>query len=111
MAVRALVFFCSLSHILFGLLSLFVPFYMNEFIRYGMSDFRMPVGCLQILCGMGLLVFTSSRLRLMMSGVLAILMGGAIVVRVYIQDDLIQTLPAILYFVLNVFIFIKPIKS
>jgi len=111
MAVRTLVFFSSLSHIAFGLLSLFVPFYMNEFIRYGMADFQIPIGCAQILCGIGLLAFTSRRLRLINSGLLAILMGGAILVRVYIQDDLIQTSPAILYFTLNTFIFIKHIET
>jgi len=91
---------------------LFVPFYIDEFIRYGFEDFRVLIGLSQVVFGLGLLLSRSNvKITIVSALFLALLMTGALIVRIIIEDDSIQSLPAIGYLILNSFIFIKSIQS
>lgn len=106
--------FSGVSHLIYGVTTLFVPFYIDEFMRYGFSDFRVLIGLSQVVFGGGLLVGGSSvkvKVTVVSSGFLAILMMGALITRIIIKDDSIQTLPAIGYLMINSYIFIKSLQS
>lgn len=104
--------FSGVSHLIYGVTTLFVPFYIDEFMRYGFSDFRVLIGLSQVVFGGGLLVGGSSvKVTVVSSGFLAILMTGALITRIIIKDDSIQTLPAISYLMINSYIFIKSLQS
>lgn len=104
--------FSGVSHIIYGILTLFHPFYIQEFTRYGFSDLHYLIGVVQVLCGAGLLL-ASKQLKISLASafILALLMAGAVGTRISIQDNLLQSLPALLYFGLNSAIFIKILKD
>ena len=104
---RIIQLFCSTSHILYGIMTLTMSFYIEEFVRYGMSDFRLLIGLLQILCGIGLLNFNHHRINIISAGILTLLMLGAILVRLTIHDSFLKSSPAILYLLLNSYLFLK----
>ena len=96
----------------YGITSLFVSFYVDEFIRYGFEDFRVLIGLSQVIFGLGLLLSRSNvKVTIVSALFLALLMTGALIVRIMIKDDSIQSLPAIGYLILNSFIFIKSMQS
>jgi hypothetical protein len=79
--------------------------------RFGFSDFRLLIALCQVFGGIGLLVsFHKIKLVEISSGILTIMMAGALITRIIINDDLIQCLPALGYLLINSFIFIKSIK-
>lgn len=84
-----------------------MSFYIEEFLRYGMSDFRLLIGVIQILCGIGLLHLNHHRINIISAGILTLLMFGAILVRLMIQDSFVKASPAIFYLLLNSYIFLK----
>ena len=104
--------FSGVSHLIYGITALFVPFYIDEFIRYGFEDFRVLIGLSQVVFGLGLLLSRSNvKVTIVSALFLALLMTGALIVRIMIKDDSIQSLPAIGYLILNSFIFIKSMQS
>jgi hypothetical protein len=104
--------FSGISHLFYGITTLFVPFYIDEFIRYGFSDFRVLIGLSQVVFGLGLLLGRYNvKITIVSSGFLALLMTGALIIRILIKDDSVQTLPAIGYLIINSFIFIKSMQS
>jgi hypothetical protein len=112
MGMMVIRIFSGVSHITYGILTLLHPFYIEEFARYGFSDLQYLIGIMQLLCGAGLLFASrQSKILLGSSFVLAVLMAGALGTRISIQDNLIQSLPALLYFGLNSVIFIKILKD
>lgn len=112
MAILVLRIFSGMSHIIYGILTLFHPFYLQEFARYGFSDLQYLIGGVQVLCGAGLLVASKNlKISLVSPLILALLMAGAIGTRIFIQDNFIQSLPALLYFALNSVIFLKILKD
>ena len=103
--------FCGVSHLIYGILTLAHPFYIAEFTRYGFSSLRILIGLVQLICGAGLLYGMGTfKVSLLSAAILAVMMGGALGTRINIQDNFIQSLPALLYFLLNSHIFIKSIK-
>ena len=104
--------FSGASHLFYGITTLFVPFYIDEFTRYGFEDFRVLIGLSQVVFGLGLLLSRSNvKITIVSALFLALLMTGALIVRIIIEDDSIQSLPAIGYLILNSFIFIKSMQS
>lgn len=79
----------------------------QEFIRYGLSRFRILTGCLEFLGGVGLAVgfYYSDIIYLISSGGLTVLMLLGSGVRIKIKDSLLQTLPALSLFLINGFLF------
>jgi hypothetical protein len=111
MRLRVVRIFCGISHLIYGVLTLNHPFYIEEFIRYGFSELRLLVGLGQIFCGAGLLFGTGKfKILLISSFALTIMMAGALGTRININDNLIQSLPSLLYLMLNSYIFIKCLK-
>lgn len=107
----ALRIFLGASHFIYGIMALYDPFYIEEFERYGFSDFRILIAITQSLAG-GFLLFGSikSRFTRYSSAFLTIMMTGALITRFLINDDLLQSSPALLYMLLNSSIFILSIK-
>lgn len=97
---KILIKFSGISHIIYGLMAIFLPFYIDEFNRYQLPDLRILVGFIQIISGF-FLVSKYQKIYIFSSSSLALLMLGAIVVRIFINDPFYLTLPAIFYFFLN----------
>tara|TARA_B100001540_G_C15815693_1_gene647223 strand:- start:3643 stop:3903 length:261 start_codon:yes stop_codon:yes gene_type:complete len=77
-----------------------------EYDRWGYKKFRKIIASLQFLGGLGLLVgLRFSLLLTIVSALLTLMMITAVYVRIRIKDNLINTLPAILYTILNFIIF------
>jgi hypothetical protein len=79
---------------------------VSEFERYKLSAFRVPIGVLQILASFGLTAgFFFPWIAVLSSLGLAIQMFFGVVVRVRIRDSFVQALPAMIFCILNSFIF------
>lgn len=79
-----------------------------EFKRYGLEKFRTLTGVLEILGGLGLLIGLEYKLILQLSSLgLCLLMLSGLVVRIKIKDPFVQTLPALILFLVNLYIFIN----
>tara|TARA_B100001758_G_C18291366_1_gene547230 strand:- start:553 stop:813 length:261 start_codon:yes stop_codon:yes gene_type:complete len=77
-----------------------------EYDRWGYKKFRKIIASLQFLGGLGLLVgLRFSLLLTIVSALLTLMMIVAVYVRIRIKDNIINTLPAILYTILNFIIF------
>ena len=112
MILKVFRIFSGLSHLAYGLLALYHPFYVDEFERFGFSEFRLLIALGQFFCGIGLLLsFRKIKLTEISSGLLTIMMAGALMTRIIIKDGLIQSFPAFSYLLINSFIFIKSIKK
>ncbi len=77
----------------------------REYVRYGVSRFRPLVGSLQIAGGLGLLAgFALPLVGQLAAAGLALLMFLGALLRRQIKDSLAQTLPAVFYLALNVYL-------
>ena len=111
MTLSIIRFFCGISHLIYGILTLLHPFYIAEFTRYGFSTMRILIGFVQLICGAGLLYGMGKfKISLISAAILSIMMVGALGTRINIQDSLIQSLSALFYLLLNSYIFIKSLK-
>ncbi len=99
--------FSALSFIFYGITSFFSKRMVSEYARWGYSNQRILLGCMQLLGGIGLLVgLTNSVLLSVASFLLTFMMITAVLVRIKIKDSLINMFPAVFYTVLN-FIILK----
>lgn len=97
-----LVVFSALSFIFYGINSFFTKRMVSEYARWGYSDHRILLGCIQLLGGIGLLIgITNSVLLSVTSFLLTFMMITAIFVRIKIKDSLINMFPAIFYSLIN----------
>lgn len=112
MILKVFRIFSGLSHLAYGILALSHPFYVDEFERFGFSKFRLLIALSQVFFGLGLLLdFRKIKLTEISSGLLSIMMAGALITRIIIKDELIQSLPALGYLLINSFTFIKSIQK
>jgi p-aminobenzoyl-glutamate transporter AbgT len=82
-----------------------------EFKRYGLENFRVLVGLLQILGSIGLFLgFFSKNWAVLASLGLAILMAFGFMVRLKIKDNFLLAVPSLFYALLNMSLFIILIK-
>jgi len=94
--------FSALSFIFYGITSFFSKRMVSEYARWGYSNQRILLGCMQLLGGIGLLVgLTNSVLLCVASFLLTFMMITAVLVRIKIKDSLINMFPAVFYTVLN----------
>jgi len=94
--------FSALSFIFYGITSFFSKRMVSEYARWGYSNQRILLGCMQLLGGIGLLVgLTNSVLLSVASFLLTFMMITAVLVRIKIKDSLINMFPALFYTVLN----------
>ncbi len=77
----------------------------SEFKRYGFEKLRIPIGILEMLGGLGLLVGYKLPILTFVSALgLGLLMLSALVVRMKIKDSLLQSLPAFGLMIINFYI-------
>ena len=106
MIKRFIIFFSGFSHLFYGIIALIHPFYVTEFERYGFGDYRSSIAIFQSFLGIGLLLgFYYTKLGKYAALLLALLMGAALCTRIYIGDNVLQSAPALLYLILNLYIF------
>jgi hypothetical protein len=78
----------------------------NEFERFGLEKFGVLTAILEIVGAVGLLVgLISTPILLVSSGGLAMLMLFGVVARIRVKDNVLVSLPAFLFMVLNGYIF------
>lgn len=95
------------SFAFYGMSCFFSQKIKEEFVRYGLSRFRILTGFLQLLGSLGLaLGFYFPVLTIISSLGLCLLMLLGIVTRIRIKDSFIQTFPALFYCILNFLIFL-----
>jgi hypothetical protein len=105
-----LIFISGLTFIFYGLLCLFTNHMKAEFERYGLSQFRMLTGILELLGGIGLLLGLSFVPLLLVScSGLALLMFLGVIVRLKTKDPLIQILPAFILMLINLQILLNTV--
>ena len=105
---KAIILFSGVSHFFYGRLTLYLPFYKLEFIRYGFDAFRELIGGAQLIFGLSLLIgLYFYKLRLLSSLFLSIIMAGALGTRIHIGDSFLESAPALFYLTINLFIFIN----
>ena len=110
--LEILLSFSSLSFLFFGLGCLTSPRLKEEFIRYGLPQYRKLTGWLQLLGALGIGVgFFWLPLQLLSTGGLAVLMLLGVGVRIKIRDSIVQTLPALGYCALNAFLFFQLLEN
>ena len=98
----------SLAFLLYGASCISTKKMADEFARYGLKQYRVLIGVLQILGALGLAAgFYFPYLTTAASLGLAILMLMGVVVRILIRDSLLQAAPAFFFFVLNTAIFAR----
>jgi len=99
-------FFSGASFLFFGLACLISPRMQTEFIRYGYDRQRPLTGVLQLLGAVGLLLgfYVSAPLVAFAAGGLGLMMLIGFGVRLKIKDSFLQTLPAVGYAILNLYL-------
>ena len=96
----------GLVFITYGILCAFTPSMLADFHRFGLDNFRILTGILEILGGTGLLVGLRWRPALWLSAAgLALLMLIAFGVRLKMRDSIAQSAPSFLFMLLNLYIF------
>jgi uncharacterized membrane protein len=105
-----LVIISGIAFIFYGI-SLFISKKMkNEFIRFNLEKYTNLVGGLELLGGLGLLIgLIYNELLILSSMGLSLLMLMGVLTRIKIKDNLKQSLPAILFLLLNSYIFFNSI--
>ena len=77
----------------------------SEFDRWGFQKFRILISIIQLFTGILLLMsFFYPFLVIYCSSIFFIMMMGAIFVRIRVKDNFLDTLPALIYFILNAII-------
>ncbi|MDZ7604323.1 MAG: DoxX family protein [Cyclobacteriaceae bacterium] len=96
----------SISFFIYGISYFYSPTLKSEFKRFGLEKFGGLTAILEILGAIGLLVgFVSTPILLISSAGLAALMLLGVIVRARVKDSLWVSLPAILFMVVNAYIF------
>jgi hypothetical protein len=84
----------------------------DEFKRYELEKFTLLTSLLQILGGIGLIVGLQIHAILLISSAgLSILMLFGFGVRMKIKDGFWRSLPALMYLILNSYLFFEAVKS
>lgn len=111
-AVTVLAAGSGLAFVVYGVLCLVSPTMQAEFVRFGLTRFRVLTGVLEVLAGVGLLVGLRWSPALWLStGGVALLMLGVVVLRVTMGDRVGVIAPALVLFVINAYLFWKSITA
>jgi uncharacterized membrane protein YphA (DoxX/SURF4 family) len=111
MILIALTLISSLAFLAYGLLCVFSNHMKEEFSRFGMPQFRILTGILEILGGLGLFMgFWYLPLNLLASAGLATLMAMGLVVRIRCRDRFIEMIPALILMIMNAWIFTQSLS-
>jgi uncharacterized membrane protein YphA (DoxX/SURF4 family) len=102
-AISAVAFF------VYGIGCFYSASLISEFERYGLKALRKLIGALEIAGALGLFIgFYLPILRFLSAGGLSMLMFFAIIVRWKIKDPILQWIPAIVLFLINLSIALIP---
>lgn len=105
-------FFSGISFIFFGLACFYNSLFVNEFYRYGLSEYRTIIGFFQLLGGIGSIIGVFDKRILIISSLgLSVMMLLGVGVRIKINDTFIQTLPALTYLIVNAIICIDVVTK
>ena len=103
-----LLLFSAASFLFYGINSFTSKFIIREFLRYGIPEYRVLTGWLQLLGSLGIIVgFSFNYIQIISTGGLGLLMLFGIINRILIKDSFLKTLPALLYCLLNTYLFIE----
>ena len=106
--LEILILISGLSFLAYGIAYFTSPHMKSEFVRFGLGKFGTLTALLEILGAIGLLVgLLINFILLISSGGLALLMFAGVLARLRVKDSLWVSLPAILYMLLNAYIFLK----
>ena len=107
--LNAALLISCIAFLFYGINCLFSQKMKDEFVRYGLDKHRILTGCLQILGSLGLVFgfFLSPILTFMAALGLTILMFFGFAVRIKIKDSVIDSLPSLVFALLNLFICTK----
>ena len=98
----SILLFSAISFVFYGITSFFSKRMLSEYARWGYKDYRILLGCLQLLGGIGLLIGIANPILLSVASfLLTFMMITAVFVRIKIKDSIVQMFPALLYTVLN----------
>lgn len=104
-AVAVLAASSGVAFVVYGALCLASPSMQAEFVRFGLGRFRVLTGVLELLGGVGLLVGLKWPPALWLSsGGLAVLMLCGVIVRISVDDRLVDVLPALILMFANGYI-------
>ena len=104
-AVTVLAAGSGVTFVVYGALCLASPSMQAEFVRFGLARFRVLTGILEVLAGVGLLVGLKWPPALWLSsGGLAMLMLCGVIVRISVNDRLVDMLPALILMFANGYI-------
>jgi hypothetical protein len=100
-----LIFFSAISFLVYGTACFFSSYMRGEFNRYHLGAQRKLIGGLQLLAVLGLLTgfYEPAWGRFAAIG-LALMMLVAVGVRIKIKDSFLQTIPAMFYLALNIYL-------
>ena len=98
----------AVSFFYYGWACVFSKHMVSEFERYGVPKFRIMIGVLQVLGGLGLIGgYLVPAVQLLSVSGLALLMFCGCVLRLKIRDSFLQILPAGILLILNLWVFIE----
>ena len=104
-ASQLIIVFISISFIYYSLNSIFSKKMKDEFGRWGFHKFRIFISVVQLFSGIFLLMsFFYPFFIIYCSSIFFFMMMGAIFVRIRVKDSFLDTLPALIYFILNAII-------
>ena len=98
----------GLSFVVYGLSCLQSVTMAQEFDRFGLAQFRVLTGVLEVCGGAGILIgLWYTPLLLLASAGLTVLMALGVGVRLRIRDSVLQTLPALGFCVVNGYVAVE----
>ena len=107
-----LLLFSAASFLFYGINSFTSNFIIKEFLRYGIPQYRILTGWLQLLGALGIIIgFWINYIQILSTGGLALLMLFGIITRILIKDSFLKTLPVLLYCLLNTYLCIELITD
>ena len=96
------------TFIFYGSLCLMTNHMKVEFERYGLSRFRIFIGVLELLGGIGLIVgLTYPPILIFSSAGLTLLMILGTFIRIKVRDKMMEILPAFILILVNAFILLR----
>lgn len=96
-AIRLFTYLGIVAFLASGTLLIFTDHMADDFLRFGMPDFRRLVGAAEVFGAIGLLFRRRSPVLLAYSATgLSLLMFGGVVIRLWCGDPILQAVPACL---------------
>ena len=100
-----LILFTAISFLYYGLACLISPRLRIEFERFGLPEYRMLTGILQLVGAVGIILgLLFPLLGMFASAGLTLLMVAGFITRIKIKDSFVETLPSFFFMIINGYI-------